>query len=94
MQLQRTLLEGRAFDVINLATEDMHEPKFKSFAKMGAAIRTQSYMTYPIFSIDGDVIACIQCLSKDKKGAKTKQKLYAGFSNFDELFFGMFVTFV
>lgn len=26
LQLQRSMLEGRAFDVINLASEDMPEP--------------------------------------------------------------------
>ena len=44
-------------------------------------------MTHPIFNTDGEAIGCIQALSKVKKNAKSKQKLYTGFSNFDEVLF-------
>ena len=51
-------------------------------------------MTHPIMGADGELIACIQVISKQKKNAKSQMKLYAGFTNFDELFFGMYSAFI
>ena len=94
LQMQRTLLEGRAFDVVNSADEDMHEPRFKKYVDAASTHRSQSYMAHPIFSADGELIACIQVLSKEKKNARSTQRFFIGFSNFDEIFLAISTIFI
>jgi len=53
------MLEGQCFDVINSADEDMPEPRFNKFSEAGVVTRSQNFMLHPIFSADGELIACI-----------------------------------
>jgi len=57
-------------------------------------MRTQAYMTHPVFNVDGELLACIQVMSREKKNAKGKNKLYSGFTNFDEQFFHVLSCFI
>ena len=50
-------------------------------------------MARPIFTADGELCCCIQILSKEKKNAKGKVKLYSGFTNVDEVFLGILAAF-
>lgn len=51
-------------------------------------------MVHPLFNQEGELVASIQVISREKKNAKGKQKLYAGFTNFDEQFFHIVAAFV
>ena len=57
-------------------------------------MRTNAFMTYPIFNDDSELCMNVQLIAKEKKNAKGKVKLYAGFTNFDEVFFGIVSAFV
>jgi len=72
----------------------MPEPQFKKYKDASIAVRTQSYMTHPVFTADGELCCCIQIMAKEKKNAKTKNKLYSGFTNIDEIFLGILSAFV
>jgi len=92
--MQKSVLEGKAFDVINPVSEDMPEPQFKKYKDAGSVMRTQSYMTHPIYNSEGDLFMTIQVMSKEKKNSKAKVKLYTGFTNFDEVFLAIFSAFI
>lgn len=57
-------------------------------------MRTQAFMTHPIYNADGELTMTIQVMAKEKKNSKGKVKLYQGFSNFDEVFLSIFSAFV
>ena len=57
-------------------------------------VRTKSYMLHPIFNQEGELLACIQVISKLKNNSKQKSKLFSGFTNFDEMFLRIYGAFV
>ena len=88
------MLDGKSFDVINPVQEDMPEPQFKKFKDAGVNMRTNAFMTHPILNEEGELCLNVQIMAREKKNAKGKHKLYAGFTNFDEVFFGIFSAFI
>ena len=53
------MLESHAFDVINSADDEMPEPRFAKYSDAGVVTRKQSHMLHPIYSHDGELLACI-----------------------------------
>ena len=44
LQIQKSMLDGKSFDVINPMQEDMPEPKFKKIKDASSAMRTNMFM--------------------------------------------------
>ena len=60
----------------------MVDPQFKKYKDASKPIRSNEYMTYPIYTSDGELCLNIQLMSKKKRNSK----FAAGFTNFDEVF--------
>ena len=75
-------IEGRDIDVIGLATGAPDNPQFKKWNQADQPLRTNEFMSYPIFDTAGKKCLNVQLLSRKKRNSKFS----AGFTNFDEVF--------
>ncbi len=57
-------------------------------------MRTNVFMLQPIVGTDGELAMALQLMAKEKKNSRgNKTKLYAGFTNFDEVFLAIIASF-
>ena len=72
----------------------MPEPKFKKIKDASSPMRSNVFMLQPIMGNDGELAMAIQLIAKEKKNSRgNKNKLYAGFTNFDEVFLAIVAYF-
>lgn len=64
----------------------MADPQFKKFKDAALPIRTNEFMTHPIFNAEGELTLNIQLIARRKRNSK----FAAGFTNFDEVFLQIF----
>lgn len=77
-------------DVIGLSKYPLQDPLFKRYTEASKKMRTQDYMSFPVFDTDQKLAFCIQVTSKKKKSSNFS----AGFTMFDEMFLGMAAKFL
>ena len=82
MILQKSVLDGKFIDVIGPSDATMADPQFKKFKDAALPIRTNEFMTHPIFNPDGELALNVQIIARRKRNSK----FAAGFTNFDEVF--------
>ena len=86
--LQKSVLDGKFIDVIGPSDATMADPQFKKFKDAAQLIRTNEFMTHPIFDVEGDLALNVQLIARRKKNSK----FAAGFTNFDEVFLQIFAS--
>ena len=84
--LQRTVLDGRGLDVIGQRSQPMSDPLFKRSKDAARPMRTNEYISVPIFGLEGGLCLNVQVLAKRKRNSKFS----AGFTMTDELLLQLF----
>ena len=82
------MIDGKFVDVIGLSDASILEPQFKKYKDASQTIRTNEFMSAPVFNAENDLSLNVQIISRRKRNSK----FAAGFTNFDEIFFHLFVT--
>jgi len=66
----------------------MSDPMFKTLKDAERVIKSNEYISAPIFNADGDLVFNIQVLAKKKRNSKFS----AGFALTDQVLFDLFVN--
>ena len=53
------MIDGRWVDRIGINEKDVSEPAFKKLEEVAKVVRTQSYLAFPVYNRDDDLIACV-----------------------------------
>ena len=86
--MQKMMIDGRWVDRIGVNEKDVSEPAFKKIEEVTKIIRTSSYLAFPVFNRNNDLIACVQIEAKRKKTTNS----HVGFFMIDELIMKLTTT--